>query len=231
MSVRSWVSETSKGFVGGVLALVITTVGIPVLAWLQSLPWYSIALSAVGAFALTFWCLNQLATFRQRRGRGFATSDDEHIEATLRRWLDRQRYKLSSVHETSGRFQFNAEDNAGRKMVVLRPKNVGEEFIVVGNSWKIPPALVPRLDAMAEDIRDEMLDELKVEMLRLGVHYAGLAHPLRDIGVEVMVACDETCTQSRFLEHFDRAKNAYLLMTVLMRRALRRANIDMSDVP
>lgn len=210
--------------------MVIITAGVPILAWLQSLPWYVIALSAIGAFGLTLWAINQFAIFRERRSKGFAAQNNDKIEATLRRWLDKERFKIKSDPRENMHFQFKAEDDAGRAMTVARPKDI-EEFIFIGGSWKIPPDLHPKFDEMPDEIREEMLEELKVEMLRLKVNYIGLKHPLRRVGVEVRVPCDEAFTQSLFLQQLQTARYAYILMTVLMEKALRRAGHDIDKAP
>ncbi len=220
--MRKWISDISKALVGNILVVVLATAGVSISAWLQSLPWYVIALSGIGAFGLTFFSINQLAVFRERRSNGFATLDNERIEATLRKWLDNLRYKIQADPQDNRVFQFKAEDSDNRVMIVARPKEGLTEFILVGGSWTIPQDLQPKFDGMTDDERNGMLEELKIEMLRLKVSYSGFIHPLRQVGVQVRVPCDETCTQSLFLQQFETAKFAYILMTVVMEKALRQ---------
>ncbi len=220
--MRKWISDISKALVGSILMVVLATASVSILAWFQSLPWYVIALSGIAAFGVTFFSINQLAVFRERRSMGFVTRDNKRIEATLRKWLDNLRYKIQTDPQPHMLFQFKAEDDAGRVMIVARPKGELNEFIIVGGSWKIPPDYHPKFDGMPDDIREGMLEELKIEMLRLKVSYGGLTHPLRQVGVEVRVPCDETCTQSLFLQQFETAKFANVLMTVVMEKALRQ---------
>ena len=179
-------------------------------------------MSAIASFGFAFWSLNQLTDYLRRRKRGFANQDDIKIEATLRSWLDKWRFKISRDAQPNMLFQFKAEDNLGCVMLVARPKDVNS-FILIGGIWNIPPELETQFNSMPDNMRMDMLENLQIEMLRLGVSYIGLDTPLKKVGIEIRVPCDENCTESVFLREFQKARYAYLLMTTIMRKSLRHA--------
>jgi hypothetical protein len=221
--------DLSIEVIGGLMLIVIT---LGVARWAMVLSWAGplIILMIVAFLGLGLLILNQLHIVGQRRSRGFASLSNDKIEATRRKWLDKERYSIRNEPQSNMLFQFKAEDNVGRNMIVARPKEI-HNFIIVGGMWNIPSAVQPMFNNMSDEIRQDMLGDLRIEMLRLKVSYVGLLHPLRQVGVEVRIPCDETCTQSLFLQQFSTARYAYMLLTEVMTRALRCAGHDPDKIP
>ncbi len=184
----------------------------------------------LGVLALTLFALNQLHIIRMRHKRGFATMKNEKIEATVRNWLDKQGYSIRSVPDPKMLFQFVTTDNAGRNITVCRP-TAEDNFIFVGGAWNIPPEIEKWFDQMPEASRENMLEQLRIELLRMRVDNIGLKHPLKQVAVQVRVPCDETCTEAVFLQHWVAAKFAYIMTVEVMRGALRREGYDIDKIP
>ena len=198
-------------------------------AFLASLgPWIIVIAFVLVAIGLLI--INQFHIVLMRHRRGFATMKNERIEVTVRKWLDKQGYAIRSSPDDRMLFQFVATDNERRNITVCRP--VAEDnFIFIGGGWNIPPDIEKWFDQMPEASREEMLEQLRIELLRMRVDNTGLKHPLRHVAVQVRVPCDETCTEAVFLQHWGAAKFAYIMMTEVMRGALRRAGYDINKIP
>jgi len=191
-------------------------------------PW--IIVIAFACVALGFFIINQTHIVIRRHRRGFASMKNERIEATLRNWLDKLGYSIRSAPNTNMLFQFIATDNAQRNITVCRP--IAENnFIFMGEAWNIPPETEKWFDDMSEDSREEMLAQLRIELLRMKVDHVGLKHPLRQVALQVRVPCDETCTEAVFIQYWVTTKFANIMMGEIMRGALRREGHDISKIP
>jgi hypothetical protein len=221
--------DLSTHVIGGLILigiLFIATYWAIVLSWAGP----SIILLAMGLLAIGLFMVNQVDIIKTRRSKGFAHMKNEKIESILRKWLDKRGLKISSDPQPNMLFQFKAEDMLGRAITVARPRNL-DNFIIIGGSWIIFSQDQSLFDNMPDNIRSEMLENLQIELLRFKVNYDGLSHPLRKVGVEVFLPCDETCTESLFIQQFDTARFAYITMTTIMTRALRQANISRDNIP
>ncbi len=221
-------SDLSTEIIGGLILIGFVSWAV-IWTFLQSLgPWIIVITFALVALGLLI--INQFHIVLMRHRRGFATMKNERIEATVRHWLDKQRYAIRSSPDPKMLFQFVTTDMAGTNMTVCRP--VAEDnFIFVGGGWNIPPSLETLFDQMPEDSREEMLEHLRIELLRMKVDHTGLKHPLRHVAVQVRVPCDETCTEAVFLQQWVAAKFAYIMMVEIMRGTLRREGHDITKLP
>lgn len=193
-------------------------------AFLRSLgPWILVIAFTLVATGLLI--INQFHIVLMRHRRGFATMKNERIEATVRNWLDKQKYAIRNNPNQKMLFQFTATDMDGRNITVCRPF-AEDNFIFIGGSWNIPPDMEKWFDQMPKDAREEMIEQLRIELLRMKVDNIGLKHPLRQVAVQVRVPCDETCTEAVFLQYWVVAKFAYIMMVEVMRGALRREGHD-----
>lgn len=220
--------DLSTEIIGGLILVGFVSWAV-IWAFLQSLgPWIIVITFALVALGLLI--MNQFHIMLMRHRRGFATMNNERIEATVRRWLDKQGYAIRSSPDPKMLFQFTATDMAGSNIIVCRP--VAEDnFIFIGGNWNIPPDMEKWFDQMPEASREEMLEQLRMELLRMKVDNTGLEHPIRHVAVQVRVPCDETCTEAVFLQHWVSAKFAYIMMGQVMRGALRREGHDVNKIP
>ncbi len=191
-------------------------------------PW--IIVIAFACVAIGLLIINQFHIVLMRHRRGFTSMKNERIDTTLRSWLDKLGYSIRSASDTKMLFQFVATDNQQTNITVCRP--IAEDnFIFIGGNWNIPPDIEKWFDEMPKDSREEMLSELRIELLRMKVDNSGLKHPLKQVAVQVRVPCDETCTEAVFIQYWVTAKFAYIMMGQIMARALRREGHDISKIP
>jgi len=221
-------SDLSTEIIGGLILIGFVSWAM-IWAFLQSLGVWIIVI-AFALVALGLLIMNQFHIVLMRHRRGFATMKNERIEATVRNWLDKQGYSIRNAPDPRMLFQFVATDNEQRNITVCRPA-AEDNFIFIGGAWNIPPEIEKWFDKMPEDSREEMLEHLRIELLRMKVDNIGVGHPLRHVVVQVRVPCDETCTEAVFLQHWVVAKFAYIMMVEIMRGALRREGHDINKMP
>jgi hypothetical protein len=209
---------------GGLIMLTLTS-GATI--WAVALDWAGplILFAIIGSIALVVFVVNQIHIINTNRRRGLAGKNNKKIESTLREWLYKEGYGIRNMPDKSMEFQFLADDTRGRKVLVGRSRE-HPEFIIMGNVYKIDDNLKSILGNMESDIREDMIEDLRMELLKFKANYIGLKYPMEEIGVEIKVPCDDTCTQAIFLEKFSTAKYAYMLSVELIRKAVRHAGVN-----
>lgn len=186
---------------GGLLPWAVPIV-IGVLAWLQQMPWYLIALSVIAAVGLVFFGINQFETWKERHKKGFSTQSNENIESILRKWLDKRQY--SSQHKTieNNLFYFVVTDKQNRPINIMRPED--------------NPAVIRLLLALDEkELEAIPVKQQNVLRFRTGVEMARfglLFHAEKPMYVYLDLPCDDLLTEHIFLNAVDKIRQSLVLM-------------------
>lgn len=211
--------------VAGIAVTILLATGATYWAYLQRVSSITLFEVAIITLASTLTFINQFGSYRQRRNRGFATRSDEYIESTLRTWLDKEHYSISTVEDPNMRFQFRAEIPTTKQSVfVARARNL-PDFILIGGVSSFGDDLKRSMTKLSSSVRSTMLEELKLQFLNFGVAFASLEEPFEKFGIEVRVPCDETCTKYVFLESFSHAYYAILAAIIIIQATIRKAGI------
>lgn len=203
------------------MAFIITAV-LAVWAWFMAWPGPLFALFIIGVFSILLFGFNQFYGLRKKRARGFATMSNEKIYNILMQWLNKEGWSTKTQQRLDKLFQIHAEDSRKRAIIIARPKNE-DSFIFIGGSWEIPQETQTTLDNLSEQAQEEMLSELRIEVARLGLDYSGLERPLKKIGLQTRLACDETVTRELFMRQVVTIRNIYIIVIVIINRAIYRA--------
>lgn len=187
---------------------------VGLLAWLQKVPWYLIALAVIAATGFAFWIMNQFNTFRERRRR--QTKD---IETMIRDWLYKNNFTIKNDPTTNAIFRFVARDEQGRPVVISQLKN--ESFLTLGAKLLISEEDQQRLDPITKDEKLTILEDLRIELALIGVGYEGISHPLRTIIIQEKVPCDDTLTELAFLQKVMFIRRIQVLIGEFLRRAMK----------
>ena len=228
--IKKKLSDLWIEILGGLIMLGLTS-WATIWAILSSWAGPLIILLIVAFIALGLFIVSQLHVIKSRQGKGLARKSHNRIRNTVREGLDKEHLRIQNNPSDDLHFRFNTEDAMGRQVVVLRPKGEQEDFIIIGGSWKLPEKFHEKFDNMPQDIRDAMLEELKIELLGLKVSYKGLKIPIREIGAQSKVACDETTSQLQFLQMFNTVRYANILITIILEKGLRLAGYGADSLP
>ena len=192
--MRRLLSSILRSMVGGVLLLIAITAVAPILAWLQSLPWYVIALSAIGSFGLSLFAINQFAVFQERRSRGFATQSNEKIEETIRNWLDDPVFKFQRKVDPNCLFRFIITDEPGRPITISR-SNLKPMQLELATAITLSSEQREKYETLSLGEKQKIMHDVRIEMARYGISYTGIDTKLERITLSDTVLLDNSLTE------------------------------------
>ncbi|MFH1884193.1 MAG: DUF2299 family protein [Planctomycetota bacterium] len=200
--------------IGGLVVAGLLAIGTVIWALIQSWAAPLIIVIFIGTFGLTLFSLNQYRLWRKRR-----SIQIERIEPMVRNWLYKNGFTIQNDPRPISVFQFVARDAQGRPVVVCQLKN--ELFLTLGAQLLVSKEDQQRLDPITGDENSTLLEDLKIEMVRFGVGFLGIDHPLRAITVEEKVPCDDTLTELAFLQRVMFVRRVQMLIGEFLRRAMK----------
>lgn len=181
---------------------------ITVITWivthLAQLPIWQIWLAILFSVGCFLWIINQVNTWRERHKRGFATQNNEQIEDTLRKWLDKKQYSLTHIKNDSDLFCFVATDMQKRPVNVMRPKN---EPQVVRLLLVISEEQIEKLSNSQQNI---VKHAIGLEMARLGI----LWNP-NPMYAYLDLFCDNSLTESVFIGALNKIRQSAVLASAI----------------
>lgn len=177
--------------------------GVPLvigwLAWLQNIPWYIIALSIIIAFGVILWIKNQFDVFRERRKKGLANRSDQEIRETIRDWLDVPYLSVEPKDYPDKFFQFDVTGMHGIPVTVERLRTDPYLFnLGVKVTWEEKNKV--KLKNLREPMRSNLINKLKIEMLRLGIQFVMSGQPFDEILLLEQIPLDNSLTRFYFLQ-------------------------------
>ena len=212
--LRKLWDKLATGIIGGLVVAAILAIGTAFWAFIQSWAAPLIIVIFVGTFGLTLFSLNQYRLWRKSRG-----IQIERIESMVRNWLYRNGFSIQNDPQPNAVFQFVARDAQGRPVVVSQLRS--ELFLTLGAKLLVSPEDQQRLDPITGDENSTILEDLKMEMVRSGVGFIGIVHPLRDITIEEKVPCDDTLTELAFMQKVMFIRRIQVLIGEFLRRAMK----------
>ena len=214
-----WLSSVFRSMVGGALLLFLITVGVPFLAWLQSLAWYVIALSAIGAFGLTLFTINQLHLLRLRR----KTKNIEDFVASL---LIKLGVALRKDKNDKAKFQFTITHSNEHIVIAQLLDNL--DLLTFGIKLNVIEGDRELLDKVTARQESTVIEDLKIEMARFGVMYQGIIHPLRSITIMTAVP-SVGLSEASLLGGIEFIRRARILLQSLIRKEVRISGMETSN--
>lgn len=219
-----WLRRIFTQYIAGVLLVITVSGGVTLLAWLQSTPWYLIALASIGAFGVTFWGINQFKIFRSGYKKPFVNWSNERTERTLREWLYRRGYQVHDASQPGALFAFEAKLHDIPITIVRLPKT--EAFITLLGALSVDPEYQKHVQALPEVQRIKILQELRIEMARLGVGYSGIADPLNRVELSTEIACDRSLTEEALLRAV-----MFIIRGIILLRQLIKKEVSIASTP
>lgn len=198
--------------------------GVPLvvglLAWLQSVPWYIIALSTIIAFGAIFWGKNQFDVFRERRKKGFANQSDPQIEDVVHQWIDKPSFSIRREILPEAHFQFVLTDPQGRPVAITRLKNEPTQ-LQLSVRILLTEEQQCRIATFQESIRSGLISKLRVEMARFGIGFQDIEHPLKQIILIETISLDDSLTNFYLMQRIMFVRRASVLIAELITQALK----------
>lgn len=201
---KSWSSNILAG-----LVLLSGPVIVAVLAFLQSVPWYILALAAIATPGVMAWTKLQVDSLWRLRRQTLQKS-----EKIIRAWLNHTRLSVANSPSPESYYRLLVSLDA-RHVSVYRQKS-DPEMVGIGINLNIPEATHEIMDAITSNSASTLIRDLRMELIRLGIQYSGLQHPLRKISFLDEIVFDQNLTRPAFLDKVFFMIRAQILVSELI---------------
>lgn len=209
---------------------------VAILALIQKIPWYLIALSVIASMGFVFFAINQFETRQDRHKKKLSQLSDKEIEDTIRKWVDipEYTYRRSDVDVKGAYFIFDLTDTVGRPIHVTRnikdPHCIGiwSDLGLLPADNEYPGLPEKKLGEIRQIIKcnfDKIKQKLSLEILRLGCYY----HFYEELGVIRLVNdvyLDDSLNASEFISQCLFVTRAMTLVQLVLLNTLGELGIN-----
>jgi hypothetical protein len=160
-----------------------------------------IFLVIVGIYGLLMFAWNQTVAFRRERAQMVTTRmSNEELADTIRKWMDDFSMQVQKENRNDAYLSFIIRGGSGFKIVVMRLKNVREQFITLICAVSFGNEVQAKLSSLSEQQRSWVYSEIATELMRQKTNSA-MDFP-RGIELESRVALTDL-TQAKLIERID----------------------------
>ena len=138
------------------------------------------------------------------------------IKEKIRNWLMEDGWSLRQETPQQGLWAFIAEDSRGRKIVVGQNSNKQDEVVLQGQV-NIGDDLTNKLNNLEEEDRNEFLWDLRFELLRTNLEFAGIEIPLKSVRVSERIFAEEL-SKGVFLQRTSEVRKGVLVILWMLQR-------------
>lgn len=205
-----------SNFVAGLLLLGVPPIVVAYLGYLQSIPWYLMALAIMAAPGIVIWSYLQVKTYYRLR-----TQTVERSGQIIRKWVEHTLLSVanSPIPEAFYRYMLSK----GPYSVSVSRLKDDPEFVHIGISKNIPEAIYKTLDSVTGAKESTLIKDLRIEFARLGIQCSGLKHPLRTISFSDSIVFDQHLTRPAFVEKVLFMFRAQVLLSEFINSAIQSA--------
>lgn len=216
--MRSFLRTLLSDFVATFTTLGLSTV-VGYLAWRQDVPWYLLAVGVIFAAAGSLFLVNQSREWWATR----RIRDDIWLSETISRWLLDAGFTLTKVSDEKRTLNFRVEDSRKRAFGIFRLRTKKDD-VRLQFGLELTDEQQTAIGKLEDAEKQRFIEDIHLEMARLGVMYQDVILPSKQIFVETWLPLDK--------QHFDRFKvlqcalimiRANVLLTVHIKRAVRAA--------
>ncbi len=188
-------------------------------AFLESLgPWIIVIGFALVGIGLLI--INQLHTIRARRKKGLANLNDQEIRKTIRDWLDVPYLSIEPKVYPDKFLHFDVTGKHGIPVTVERLRTDPYRLnLGVKVNWEEEAKV--KLQNLREPLRSNLINNLRIEMLRLGIQFVMSGQPFEEIVLIEQIPLDNSLTSFYFLQRIFFVVRAAKLIMELTELGLR----------
>lgn len=140
----------------------------------------------------------------------------KQIKEQARAWLMEDGWSLRQKTPDQGLWAFIAEDTFGRKIVVGQKTGKEDELIIQG-AVNIDDDTTDRIGRLAGDERNNLLWNLRFELLRTNLEFSGISLPLKRVEVIERLFLD-AITKGSFLRGLSEVRKGVLIVMWMLAR-------------
>ncbi len=134
----------------------------------------------------------------------------DKIKEKIRAWLMEDGWSLRQEAPEQSLWLFVAEDQFGRKIVVGQRVNKEDEIVIQG-AVNISDDTTDRIGRLTEKERDDLLWDLRFELVRTNLEFNGISFPLKRVEVIERLFLD-ALTKDSFLQRASEVRKGVLIV-------------------
>ena len=161
---------------------------VVILALIQNVPWYLIALSVVAIVVLILFGINQYESIKDKKKYILSKHKDKKIEDTIYNWIDRTIYTVEKQPETD-HFYFGLDitDPAKKPVSIFREK-VRPDQITLASSVTLSDRHKIKFQSLPRSRQENIIHQLRIEMVRFGISFEGLDFPFEKVTLSDVIS-------------------------------------------
>lgn len=136
-----------------------------------------------------------------------------NYENLIMKWLYKYGYSVQkiSTDKVEWAIQSTHKDTKEGFPFLVAVYKTEPDFVSIFVNFKFTPEDQGELDRITSQPNSTLLEELRIEMARLGFEYAGLHHPMGVVAIGQKMAQDDSLTELAFLQAALRVRSAHSL--------------------
>jgi hypothetical protein len=183
---------------------VVIVVGAIIWAWIKkwfASPYAPLMIPSILIVLLIYFALlNQIKKWR----RGRTTNYQELIM----KWLYKYQYSVQRIVEENTEWTIKSTHKEGGIPFIVSAYKTEPDFITIAANSKLEPSEQAAVDIITAQPNSILIEDLRIEMSRLGFEHQGLKHPLRVVSIAQKMAKDNSLTELMFLQTALRVRSA-----------------------
>jgi len=140
----------------------------------------------------------------------------KQIKEQIQTWLMEDEWSLRQQAPEQGLWAFIAEDQLGRKIIVGQRASREDEIIIQG-AVNISDDTTDRISRLTEDERNNLLWDLRFELVRTNLEFTGIDLPLKRVEVIERLFLD-AMTKDSFLQRASEVRKGVLIVIWVLAR-------------
>lgn len=192
------------------------------LAYLEDIPWYLVALGVLAAPGLALWSIMNAQSFwRSRR------QTVERSEPIIRKWLDRTKLSVENSPLPDTHHYHLIVSLQSHRVAISRPKD-DPGSVAFAINLVVPDADQKPLDSMTGQGDSTLVSDIIIELAQLGIQWQGLNHPLRRISLIDSIIFDERINRDEFLAKISLIIRAQVILGQIISNHAKRAGVQLA---
>jgi len=140
----------------------------------------------------------------------------KQIKERIQTWLMEDGWSLRQETPEQSLWAFVAEDEFGRKIVVGQRAGKEDEVVIQG-AVNIGDDTTDRIGRLSEDERNDLLWDLRFELVRTNLEFSGISLPLKRVEVIERLFFD-ALTKDSFLQRASEVRKGVLIVIWVLAR-------------
>ena len=141
---------------------------------------------------------------------------EKGIKEKIRNWLMEDGWKLGQQTFPNSIWAFLAEDELGRRIIIGQNKGREDEIVIQGGV-NITDDTNDRIKNLSEDKRNELLWDIRFELLKTNLEFSGVGIPLKRVEMVGRIF-EDALTKDCFLQRTSEVRKGILVVLWILAR-------------